>query len=116
MSSRTAAPRMICASRVCVTPRSFSTRAVMPTLVAESAAPTKTWARALTEMPTINSPRTAGCRKRSAARPPALAAPTRSARAKSVGPKREWPSAAAAAPAIAGAARTSPVTAASLTW
>jgi hypothetical protein len=40
-SSRMAAPRMICPSRSWVTPRSFKTRAVIPTLVAESAAPTK---------------------------------------------------------------------------
>jgi hypothetical protein len=48
MSSMTAAPRMIWASRVWVTPRSFSTRAVMPTLVAERVAPTerKRWVAA----------------------------------------------------------------------
>ena len=40
MSSNTAAPRMILAGLLSRTPRSPSTRAVMPTLVATMAAPT----------------------------------------------------------------------------
>ena len=42
-SSMTAAPRMILASRVVTLPRSVSTRAVMPTLVAQSVAPMNRW-------------------------------------------------------------------------
>lgn len=45
-SSMSAAPRMICPSRLWVTPRSFKTRAVIPTLVADNVAPTKRCARA----------------------------------------------------------------------
>ncbi len=43
-SSITAAPRMILDSRAESLPRSASTRAVMPTLVAARVAPMKTWA------------------------------------------------------------------------
>src|SRR5438874_1836677 len=42
-SSATAAPKMIRASLVSDLPRSFSTRAVIPTLVAVSVPPTKRW-------------------------------------------------------------------------
>jgi hypothetical protein len=42
-SSITAAPRMIYASFVCNLPRSLKTRAVMPTLVAQSTAPMNVW-------------------------------------------------------------------------
>ena len=45
-SSMIAAPRMIRASLVCDRPRSFRTRAVIPTLVAVSVAPRKIWAYA----------------------------------------------------------------------
>ena len=45
MSSRIAAPRMTCPSRLWRDPRSFRTRAVMPTLVAVSVAPTNRCAR-----------------------------------------------------------------------
>ena len=41
MSSKTAAPMMILAVRVAITCKSPSTRAVIPTLVATMAAPTK---------------------------------------------------------------------------
>ena len=46
-SSMTAAPRMIRDSLAPVFPRSRSTRAVMPTLVAHSVAPMKTWTSVL---------------------------------------------------------------------
>ena len=46
-SSITAAPRMIRPSLLAVRPRSASTRAVMPTLVAVRVAPTNQWVRVL---------------------------------------------------------------------